>query len=272
MKNGPLTFGLAIAQGCIVGAAGLVPGASGGVLAVAMGIYRPIVDAVLSLFNNFKKNFFFLFPYGCGVLIGILLSARGLEWLLTNYKNALMYALMGMVVGGVPQLVKNANAKGFHKRYLAGTLVGLLLAIVLASLDRAFTGGGTWAFTPVTMVMAGAILAIGIVIPGVSTSFVLMFMGLYEPLLSALNRLDIPVLFYMGLGLGSAGLLLLLFVRRMFNRHQGYSYYSVLGFLLGTLVLIFPGFYPFPAQGWYILLFALGMISTVLMERLPRRS
>lgn len=75
--------------------------------------------------------------------------------------------------------------------------MGLLLAVSLASLDNAVTGGGDWPFTPATMVMAGAILAIGIVIPGVSTSFVLMFMGLYDPLLAALNRLDIPVLFYM---------------------------------------------------------------------------
>lgn len=264
-------FWLAIAQGSIIGAAGLVPGASGGVLAVAMGVYRPIVNAVLALLKAFKKNFRFLLPYGIGVVFGILITARGLEWLLERYKPALMYALMGMVAGGVPGLVRDANAQGFHKRYLVGTLLGLLLAVVLASLDEVITGGGAWPFTPLTMVMAGAILAVGIVIPGVSTSFVLMYMGLYEPLLKALNRLDIPVLFFMGLGLAAAGVLLLLFVRRMFNRHQSYAYYCVLGFLLGTLALIFPGLYPFPGMALYILLFAAGLASTRLMERLPRR-
>ena len=176
-----------------------------------------------------------------------------------------------MVLGGVPDLIRDANTGGFHKRYLAGTLLGLLLAVSLASLDNAVTGGGDWPFTPATMVMAGAILAIGIVIPGVSTSFVLMFMGLYDPLLAALNRLDIPVLFYMGLGLGAAGILLLLFVRRMFNRHKAYSYYCVLGFLLGTVVLIFPGFWPFPTQLWYFMLFAAGGAVTLMMGRLSRR-
>lgn len=264
-------FWLAMAQGSIIGAAGLVPGASGGVLAVAMGVYRPIVDAALSLLKDFKKNFLFLLPYGCGVVIGILLAARGLEWLLANYKGALMYALMGMALGGVPRLVRDANAEGFHKRYLAGTLLGLLMAVFLASLDAAVTGGGTWPFTPLTMAIAGAILAVGIVIPGVSTSFVLMYMGLYEPLLSALNRLHISVLFYMGLGLASTGVLLLFFVRRMFNRHRGYAYYCVLGFLLGTVALIFPGVYPFPAQLWHLLLFAGGVAATFLMERLPQR-
>ena len=99
----------------------------------------------------------------------------------------------------------------------------------------------------------------------------LMFMGLYDPLLAALNRLDIPVLFYMGLGLGAAGILLLLFVRRMFNRHKAYSYYCVLGFLLGTVVLIFPGFWPFPTQLWYFMLFAAGGAVTLMMGRLSRR-
>lgn len=268
----PAKFWLPIAQGFVVGAAGLIPGASGGVLAVSMGIYRPIVNAVLSLFKDFKRNFLFLLPYGAGLVLGILLMARGLEWLLrSGYKAALMYALMGMVTGGIPGLIRDANAgAGFHKRYLAGTLLGLLLAVILAALNKTVAGGGVWPFTPLTMALAGAILAVGIVIPGVSTSFVLMYMGLYEPLLSALNRLDIPVLFFMGLGLGAAGLVLLLFVRRMFNRHQGYAYYCVLGFLLGTLFLIFPGLYPFPAQLWYILLFALGVSVTIPMDRLSK--
>ena len=82
---------------------------------------------------------------------------------------------------------------------------------------------------------------------------------------------DIPVLFYMGLGLGAAGILLLLFVRRMFNRHKAYSYYCVLGFLLGTVVLIFPGFWPFPTQLWYFMLFAAGGAVTLMMGRLSRR-
>ncbi|NCB31410.1 MAG: DUF368 domain-containing protein [Clostridia bacterium] len=119
-------FWLAIAQGSIIGATGLIPGASGGVLAVSMGIYRPIVDAVLSLLKAFRKNFFYLLPYGIGIAVGILLAARGLEWLLSHYRAALMYSLMGMVLGGIPQLIRDANAEGFHGRYLAGTLVGLV--------------------------------------------------------------------------------------------------------------------------------------------------
>ena len=107
-----------------------------------------------------------------------------------------MYALMGMVLGGVPDLIRDANTGGFHKRYLAGT-IGAIAGGFLGLVGQCRHRWRGLAFTPATMVMAGAILAIGIVIPGVSTSFVLMFMGLYDPLLAALNRLDIPVLFYM---------------------------------------------------------------------------
>ncbi len=271
MENDRSKFWLAVVQGAIIGASGIIPGASGGVLAVSMGIYRPIVDAILAIFKSFKKSVCFLLPYGIGCLLGLMLTARGLEYLLLRYESALMYGLMGMVLGGVPDLIRDANANGFHKRYLLGTLLGLLLALAMAFMDRAFTGGGAWPFTPPTIILAGAILAVGIVIPGVSTSFILMFLGLYEPLLSALNRLDISVLLYLGLGLAAAGLLLLLFVRRMFNRHQGYAYYCVLGFLLGTVALIFPGFYPFPAQLLYLLLFLAGMAITLLMGRLSQR-
>ena len=64
MRQKCAVFFLSVAQGALIGAAGIVPGASGGVLAVSMGIYRPIVDAVLTLFKNFKKNFLYLLPFG----------------------------------------------------------------------------------------------------------------------------------------------------------------------------------------------------------------
>ena len=117
MRKRNAEFFLAMAQGAIIGAAGIIPGASGGVLAVSMGIYRSIVNAVLSLLKDFRKNFLYLLPFGLGGVAGILLTARGLAFLLANHRGALMYALMGMVLGGVPDLIRDANTGGFHKRH-----------------------------------------------------------------------------------------------------------------------------------------------------------
>ena len=72
----------AVLEGTLIGAAGLIPGASGGIMAVAFGVYQEALDAIIGLFSNFKKSFSFLWPYGLGVAIGVFGCAFALEWLL----------------------------------------------------------------------------------------------------------------------------------------------------------------------------------------------
>ena len=261
-------FIISILKGIIVGAAAIIPGASGGVLAVSMGIYRPILDALYSLITTFRGSFLFLLPYGIGGVLGLLVTAQGLEWLLLHFRSALMYALVGMVLGGVPSLLGEANSHGFKKRYLLGTLGGALLITLFAYLNHTLVSGSSWAFNYWTATMCGGILAVGIVIPGVSTSFLLMFIGLYDSMLNALNNFKIGYLFFAGLGAAAVGLVLLVFVKRMFDRHPGFSYYAVLGFLLGTIVLIFPGVTFSAVQILYLLLLAAGFAATYFLCKL----
>lgn len=228
-------------KGFIVGVAGIVPGASGGVLAVSMGIYRPVLDAVYTFFKNAKRSFLYLLPLGIGGIIGLLSMSRVVEWFMQNHRAPFMYTLIGLVLGGVPALIKDANSEGFKKKYLLGTVFGLAVVAALAALEYLLVGSRGWVFNGWTAMLSGGIIAVGTVIPGVSTSFILMFMGLYEPLLAALNSFNIPMLLCAGLGALTVAALLILFVKRMFDRHRGYAYYAVLGFLIGTIALIFPG-------------------------------
>ncbi|MDR0839971.1 MAG: DUF368 domain-containing protein [Christensenellaceae bacterium] len=264
-------FGLAVLQGAIIGVVGLAPGASGGVLAVSMGIYRPIMDALLALPRAFKRSFLFLLPYGIGAVLGMLITARALEWLLHTHRAATMYALTGMVLGGVPSLVRDANSKGFKKRYLWGALCGILLILGLSALEAFAFAGEPWPLTPLTCTFAGGVIAAGTIIPGVSTSFLLMLLGLYEPLLAAFNRFTLIPLACVAVGCIGFGYLLALLARHMFRRYPGYTYYAVLGLLIGTVVLLFPGVHPFPLQLWYALLLALGFAAAAYMCRVSEK-
>lgn len=91
----------AVLEGTLIGAAGLIPGASGGIMAVAFGVYQEALDAIIGLFSDFKKSFSFLWPYGLGVAIGVFGCAFALEWLLKNWNMPFMYMLIGMVLGGI---------------------------------------------------------------------------------------------------------------------------------------------------------------------------
>ena len=135
--------------------------------------------------------------------------------------------------------------KPFSLKYAICSLLGAVLVAAIALLDDRLTGSNPWEYNYLTAALAGGIIAIGIVIPGISTSFILMFMGLYEPLLSSLTRLEIPYLICAGCSALIVGALLVVFVRNMFRRHPAGANYCVLGFLIGTTALIFPGFAPF---------------------------
>ncbi|HWS29057.1 MAG TPA: DUF368 domain-containing protein [Clostridia bacterium] len=235
------TFLYRIFKGFIIGIAAILPGASGGVLAVAMGIYKPTLDALANIFKSFKTSVRFLLPLGLGALIGLLSTSRMVEYLMFNYREQTMFALIGLVIGGVPSLISEANMHGFKKRYLIASVFGVGFIILFAMLNNSLTKTGSWPFNGWTSVLGGGILAVGTVIPGISTSFLLIHMGLYEPLLSALNDFDVLTLLCVAAGAVSIAIVLVLFVKRMFERHYGYAYYAVLGFLIGSIVLVFPG-------------------------------
>ncbi len=256
----------AVLEGTLIGAAGLIPGASGGIMAVAFGVYQEALDAIIGLFSNFKKSFSFLWPYGLGVAIGVFGCAFALEWLLKNWNMPFMYMLIGMVLGGIPSIIKEAG-KPFSLKYAICSLLGAVLVAAIAILDDKLTGSNPWEYTYLTAALAGGIIAIGIVIPGISTSFILMFMGLYEPLLSSLTKLEIPYLICAGCSALIVGILLVVFVHNVFRKHPAGANYSVMGFLIGTTVLIFPGFAPFFTELLYLMLAAIGFFLTTMMNR-----
>ena len=163
----------AVLEGILIGAAGLIPGASGGIMAVAFGVYQEALDAIIGLFSNFKKSFSFLWPYGLGVAIGVFGCAFALEWLLKNWNMPFMYMLIGMVLGGIPSIIKEAG-KPFSLKYAVCSLLGAVLVAAIALLDDRLTGSETWEYNYLTAALAGGIISIGIVIPGISTSFILI--------------------------------------------------------------------------------------------------
>lgn len=254
-----------VLEGTLIGAAGMIPGASGGMLAVAFGIYRRAIDAIAGLLRNFKKNFLFLLPYGIGVCIGVFITARALEWLLLNWRMPLMYLLIGLVLGGIPALVRSAGSK-LTPKYAACIVLGGAITAALALLDSNAPSTAYREFTHLAAAISGGLITVGIVIPGISTSFLLMYIGWYEPLLSAFNRFQFSYLLCAAAGALAVAVLLISFVRRMFREHPAGASYCILGFLIGTVAMIFPGV----SHGdmlFHMLLAAAGFCCTLLLQR-----
>ena len=221
-------FLIRILEGLLIGANCIIPGASGGVLAVAMGLYEPCVEAVYAFFRHFKtkgkESFLFLLPLAIGGAAGLLGCSFGLEWLLQHVREPFMYLLIGMVLGGLPCFFREANSKGFKPRYLVASVLAFLVIGAAAMANGKVTGGAGMSLTSWTAMLGGAIIVAGTMIPGMSTSFLLMMLGIYEPLLSALTHFQLTTLAFVGIGGIFGGGLMLLLIRAMFRRYRAYAY------------------------------------------------
>jgi len=238
--------------GMVLGIASITPGVSGGVIAAAIGIYEPAVNAISNLRKDLKKNILFLMPLGIGAGIGVLLFSNIIKYLYAKWPNEILYLFFGLVAGSIPSVLRVANEKGFKARHLIASVITLGIVLVFAFMEGN-TGSGQgmrlgWDFA--SAMFYGIVLAVGTIIPGISTSFILIYFGAYHELLSAIASMDIVKLIPVGLGALIGVLPLIKFAEIMFKRFRAVSYYGVLGFLVGSMIAVFPGF----SNGWMLLI------------------
>lgn len=227
--------------GVLIGIACILPGASGGVLAVAFGLYRPMLDAVMHFFRAPSRHLRLLAPLGTGIAAGILLGAAGLSGAMARYERLMLFLFTGLIAGGIPDLLREAQQnERFRPRWLLSLGAGVLIALPLCMLGA--SGTDTVQLSLPQAFATGLLEGIGTVIPGVSTSFVLIRLGWYQAYLQCVTAMELQRLVPIAAGFVLSALGCMRLAQRLFDRHTGHAYYAVLGFLLVSATLVFPGF------------------------------
>lgn len=185
---------LDILRGIVIGIANIIPGVSGGTMAVSMGIYDKLISAVTGLFKHFKKSVAVLFPLAVGMAVGIVGFGILLEFLLNNYVLATCLTFVGLILGGLPILwirfrnnVKNKKNPSIGISEVVCFIVLFLFGIGLPLLQGSEGAVKNLSFDLVTVILLfllGMIASATMVIPGVSGSMVLMVLGYYSTILS----------------------------------------------------------------------------------------
>lgn len=249
--------GLLIGIGCVL------PGVSGGVMAVSFGLYRPMLDAVLGIFHDTRRKLLFLAPLALGGAAGLLLGARCLGTAMRLYEKPMLCLFTGFILGGVPDLLAEAEAGGrFRRRWLGALAGGVLLALPMALL-RAQGVERALSLTPLQALAVGLAEGVGTVVPGLSTSFLLMNLGWYQAYLDALAHPQAGVLGLVALGFAASALASMKAVQWLFDHARGYAYYAVLGFLLVSVALVFPGF----GSGWTLWMQLAALLAGLMVAR-----
>jgi putative membrane protein len=230
-------------KGLFIGIGAVAPGVSGGALAVIFGIYEKITDAIADVFKDFRKNVIFFFPIALGGGVGVLAFSKIMKYLFQYYDVQVKYLFIGLMLGTLPSLLKQANKKGFKRIYILPCIIAFGLTLLAIALEK---GGSS--ITPeikpglLQLAAYGAIIGIGTIVPGISASFVLMYIGAYQVVLEGIANIELAVLMPVGIGFVVSIILFAKLISLLFKRIYGYTYYAVLGFVMGSVIAIFPGF------------------------------
>ncbi|MGI6669031.1 MAG: DUF368 domain-containing protein [Acetivibrionales bacterium] len=240
-----------IIKGAVTGIAMLVPGVSGGTMAIILGIYDRMIHSVSSFFQDWKKNLLFLLQVGAGGVLGVLLFGRIMEGAMASVPHIMKFLFMGFIVGGLPVLCRKSVSTG--KRGASDLLflfLGFAIVLLMASEPEAVVNMASASGIPgfIFLIAAGLIIAVGFVLPGISTSFMLLVLGLYEITLNAINTVNIPFLIPLVLGVAVGTIGTAKIIEKLLEKYPRKMYLLIMGFVAGSLIEVYPGI---PA-GWQL--------------------
>lgn len=259
-------------QGALIGVGAILPGVSSGALAVTMGVYDGMVSALTSLFSTFKKSFPFLLPLGIGGVIGVLLSSNALQLFFFHHETQVTMLFCGFVLGNLPWLFLEAKGEArFKKRYAGALLIGLIAIFLLGYVESLLSANAVVSeLTAPKALLAGAVLSVGIIIPGISASLLLLYMGTYFAILSAIADIRLKTLLFAGIGFLAMSAILIFTVNRVIQKHHAVSYFLIIGFSTGSVILVLPRV--IPGLTWICpFLFIFGLSISVFMGYLKAR-
>lgn len=228
-----------VLQGLLVGIGVILPGVSGGSLLYAFGIYDEILEVLSTPIKGIKKYWKMLCFVGIGGAIGFIGFAAAVESLLSWNESVVICVFVGLIIGTLPSLWREAGAQGRGK----GSFVSLIISfIAVAALFVAVEN-----FLEVNIphntlgwIICGLIWGLGFVVPGLASSNLLMFFGIYNVLLGHIKNIDLGVMIPFGLSVLAVFLLLSKVVKLIFDKYYSIMSHCIIGFVLATTVLILP--------------------------------
>ena len=232
-------FIVRLVQGAIIGAGAILPGVSGGVLAVVFGIYRPMMETLTHPKSGLRQYWRLFLPIVIGWAAGFF-GGSGVILLLFHRSETLAICLfIGLILGTVPALWDEAGEQG---RGRSAYLAAVLSFLALFSLLLGVRLGSFGQMPPNTLgfLFCGALLGVSLIVPGMTSSSILMAVGLLTPMVEGIVSFDLSVVVPWLCGTGGVVVLLARLVNRLFKTHYAVSSHAVVGIVLASTLIIVP--------------------------------
>ena len=244
-----------VIKGFIMGIANIIPGVSGGTLALTLGIYEEFISSISHFFKNIKENIKFLVPVFIGMGLSILTMSNVISASLDHFPVPTALFFMGLVIGGIPMLVNKVNKTKEQKQVSSYIimLITFLTVMVLAFSNEIFGNGlGDINLNNISiggyiiLLLVGIVAAATMVIPGVSGSLVLMLLGYYKPIVDTIKDLthfnnivdNCLILIPFGIGVVIGIILIAKIIEWLLKKYEVKTYFGVLGFIFASVIAI----------------------------------
>lgn len=254
-----------VLAGIVFGLANIIPGVSGGTMAVVFGIYERLLSVLSDPLHNIKKEWKFLVTFGIGLAIGILAFGKLMNWALENYPAQAAMFFIGVILGSIPMLFKSSFMPEGKVKLNAANIIAFLVGfaimipmILAGNTDEAkaaATAAATAAEVSIgnilLMVVYGIIASSTMIIPGISGSFVMLLMGVYGTLIASVANLfpftaatpaAVIVLLPFGIGVVIGLMFCSKLIKFLLAKFPVPTYAAIFGFVLGSIGCVFPGF------------------------------
>lgn len=268
-------------EGFIVGLGKIIPGVSGSVMAICFGIYERIVSSI-SNFKEFKNNYKFMAIVGSGVFLAILVGSKMIRFLLINYFVYTMMLFIGMMIPGVLSLFKNVkNEQLTFKRVIICICLFLFLYILnIANFSSGAIVKESYIHQFISLILCGILDAASTIIPGISGSALLMIVGYYETIITALANIlsftdimfsvRVLVPFFIGMGIGLV--LTSKLITYLFKNARVLTYMMIIVFAVFSIITLLGSVFDFiidiKTLIFGIIFMGLGFVIAYVLEKI----
>jgi putative membrane protein len=237
-------------KGFIMGVANIIPGVSGGTLAVILGIFKKFVESISNILKNFKESLLFLIPVVLGMGVAVLATSKVVEASLNNFPLATVLFFVGLILGGIPILFKKIKN---NLKSIPNYIIFTIMFVFVLVFTFVISGEKNVELTNLTFIdyillfIVGMVASASMVIPGISGSMVLMTIGYYNLILNTVSNIfdfsifwhNVSILIPFGLGVVVGILLIAKLITFLLNKFEIKTYFAIFGFIFSSLIVIF---------------------------------
>lgn len=260
-----------LVKGALVGIGAIVPGLSGGVLAVVFGIYEPMIRFLANIREKFVQNVLYFLPVGIGGVLGVVGFSAVVDYAFSHFAAQFTWLFIGFIAGTFPSLYKTSGEQGrkpWHWLLLVGmAVVTFFYMFWMESIQNVTLAPNIWVW-----LMSGLLMGFGLVIPGMSPSNFLIYLGLYQPMASGIRQLNLGVIIPIVLGVVVCILVFARLISFLFKKAYPFMYHLILGIVVGSTAAIIPRV----AYSWSLILicavlFVLGAAGSFALAKLDEK-